>query len=211
MVKYRSIHCDNCGGPLDVPDSARLVTCQHCGSGLTVHREETVVYTATIQQLSRQTSEVRDTVKRLHCRLDTERLDRVWEVERHRLMHTPPKDPLGTPGRAGYIAAAPVFGVLTWMGMATLGQHGDRSLVLIFCVLFSLMAVALVLVTGSMQHEDYCRALESHKRRRAGISRITERQESARTPHADALQAEIQQRPGDRSTAGQMLTGSLSR
>lgn len=78
--------CNACGAPLEVPESANFVTCNHCGSQLAIRRGESATFTEQLDRLTETTEELTDRLDELTQQNRLEVLDREWERERESLL-----------------------------------------------------------------------------------------------------------------------------
>lgn len=53
-----SLSRNNCGAPREVPESAKYLTCSHCGSRLAVQRTGTAYYTNLMEQITESSSQI---------------------------------------------------------------------------------------------------------------------------------------------------------
>lgn len=74
--------CDSCGAPLDVPESARYVTCRHCQTHLRVRRDESVHYTEQLEQIEQHTRKISERLDNVSAYQKVEALDREWMIQR---------------------------------------------------------------------------------------------------------------------------------
>jgi len=84
-VKLESIACNNCGAPLQVPESVNYVTCNHCESHLAVKRDEHLTYTEKIKEIEHRTKQMQDELERLKIDNELAKLDRPWEPRKRKL------------------------------------------------------------------------------------------------------------------------------
>lgn len=78
--------CDSCGAPLDVPESAKFVTCRHCQTHLRVRRDESVHYTEQLEQIEQHTRKISERLDQVEAYQELEALDREWMIERENFM-----------------------------------------------------------------------------------------------------------------------------
>jgi len=74
--------CDSCGAPLEVPESAKFVTCRHCQTHLRVRRDESVHYTERLEQIEETTRRISERLDEVSAFQEVEALDREWMIER---------------------------------------------------------------------------------------------------------------------------------
>ncbi len=77
-----SLNCNSCGAPLEVPDSANYVKCNHCGQQLVVRRSESATFTEAVDRLAETTEALSEQVEELSRHNELAELDRRWELER---------------------------------------------------------------------------------------------------------------------------------
>ncbi|HKP51145.1 MAG TPA: hypothetical protein VJ183_00690 [Chloroflexia bacterium] len=85
-MQLESLSCNNCGAPVDVPQSANFITCAHCGSRLAVKRTETAHYTEVLDRLQAHAHKVDRDLQYLRLQNDLMLLDQAWEEERKQYM-----------------------------------------------------------------------------------------------------------------------------
>ncbi len=85
-AEIRSLACNSCGAPLQVPESTRYVTCRHCGASLIVRFDETAAWTEVAEQLQAGQEAANVRLGRIETRQAIAALDRDWErgLERFR-------------------------------------------------------------------------------------------------------------------------------
>ena len=81
-MKLEQLTCNACGAPLEVPESANFVTCNHCSTQLAVNRTESVTCTEALDRLAGSTEELTDRLDDLVAQNAIEALDREWQQER---------------------------------------------------------------------------------------------------------------------------------
>lgn len=85
-MKLEKLACNSCGAPLEVPESAKFVTCNHCSTQLAVTRTESVSFTEAFDRLAGQTEELHDRVRRLAIENELAILTREWDMKRDGLL-----------------------------------------------------------------------------------------------------------------------------
>ncbi len=119
-MKLQKLTCNSCGAPIDVPESAKYVTCNHCSAQLVVHRRDNVTFTEQLKELADKTEELSQRVDDLTDQGEVAALDREWEFERERYMITTKNGGKHVPTEAGAIGggvAITLFGCV-WLAMA---------------------------------------------------------------------------------------------
>jgi hypothetical protein len=120
------LNCNQCGNPLEVPQTARYATCGQCGAQLTIQRSGGASYTQEgsapkVQEMALQLEQLTLENKLLH-------LDRAWEAERESYMRTGRygKRYIPTVGASIFtgLAAAVAGTVVTFFSMNLIGNLG---------------------------------------------------------------------------------------
>lgn len=99
-MKILSLSCQHCGAPLDVPESARYITCKFCDARLEVKHEGDVAFTEQLGEIERKTDQLIDEVSRLKLQNELARIDREWDQERESYMITKKDGRLSEPNQA---------------------------------------------------------------------------------------------------------------
>ena len=175
-IQLESINCGNCGAPLQIPETAQFVTCNHCKSSLAVKRMESITLTEKLEQTSERLDETEKKLAELVYRNELSEETRRWERQRESLMVT---DKHGNKSKPSAIAGAAVFAVTLVMAVL-IGQGIGFG-----AFLFPLFGIAAFLHSLKKQQE-YEAAYRRHKRRRR---EITDRYVNARdnNSHSDYL------------------------
>lgn len=85
-MKVTALACNNCGAPIDVPDSTSYATCSHCGANLAIHRNATACYTEAVNKLNKAAKVLDGRVQNVLHQQRLHTLDRQWEQERRGFM-----------------------------------------------------------------------------------------------------------------------------
>jgi len=120
-MNIETLTCNSCGAPLQVPESANFVTCNHCSTQLAIRRSETATFTEQLDRLAEQTEHLSAKVDRLTVQNELAELDRAWDKERDTFMQTSKDGKRSLPSRGKAVfagIAASVFGVV-WIGIAS--------------------------------------------------------------------------------------------
>jgi hypothetical protein len=167
--------CNNCGAPLDVPDTARFATCAHCGSRLTVRRNDTAAWTEVVEQIAGDTGRINEGVTLLALQAEVERLDREWQMQQATPTLGRRKD--GKPESiVGVVIglAIPLFAIYMIFGKGELMPTVVLVLILILAAFLALRSGALARLLGSgLTESDY-------QRRRAELIRRIDELSSTR-------------------------------
>ncbi len=93
---YESVRCNECGAVLQVPPSARYVTCNHCNIPLEVHRTSVATYTEApigprppAREYDPAWQEMAARLEALERQNELARIDREWDMERERFTQAP--------------------------------------------------------------------------------------------------------------------------
>ena len=148
-----SVNCNECGAPLDVPQSIRFVTCSYCMSKLEIHRNETSIYTEQIDRIDQNTQKMSSDLDVIRFQNELERLDREWMLERELYLikdkngsHVPNKS--GSHLMPGIFVA--IFGCI-WILVTLASRALPLTIFGIVIVLFALSA----LVRNSNKAAEY--------------------------------------------------------
>ncbi|MEP3482748.1 MAG: hypothetical protein ABJZ55_26120 [Fuerstiella sp.] len=118
-----SLICNSCGAPLDVPTSANFVSCNHCGTQLSINRSKGVTFTEQLARIEETTEALTDQLRELNSHQRLEALERDWQSRRMGFMLT------GKKGRS----YAPSKKIALGSGLAVAG----------FGILWTIMAIAI--------------------------------------------------------------------
>ena len=149
-MELEKLSCNSCGAPLEVPRSARFVTCNHCSSQLSVCRTDAVTYTETLDELVNKTEELSEQVENLTAQNEIAALDREWEMERQKYMVSTNEGKKHIPTEGGSIGggiAISIFGLLwTIFAFVMTSQAPDFGPMPIIRVVFPLAGVVFIAV-----------------------------------------------------------------
>lgn len=159
-MRIESLACDNCGAPLEVPEQANYVRCNHCDSQLAVHRGASVSYTELVDKIVQRADRLTDEVARLGYENELARIDRDWDRERESLMFTDKNGRRHEPSMAGAMIGAVIAGVIGIVATASAGPFG---------LIFLLIAV-IAGVVGWVKASDFEAAKRRYRHRRAAVS-----------------------------------------
>lgn len=179
-MKLISLTCNHCGAPLDVPKSARFVTCSYCSARLAIHHTGTTYSTELIDEIKQTTETLVRDVEKLKGNSEIDRLDREWDRERMQFMSTnkngvqsvPTKTPIML-GTGGVV----LFGVI-WTVIAG-SMFPPMAL---FGILFVAMAIGSG-IYGCKKADEFERAKQNYHRQRRGL--ISERNQQDAAPNRD--------------------------
>lgn len=160
-MKLETLICNNCGGPLEVPETANAIRCNHCHSQLAVRRESSVTYTEQIQQVMDRTDRLTDQVVQLTYQNELMRIDRDWERERELHLSTSKE---GKKSEPSHIAAILVGGVSCTIGLFVC-LTGGGFIGMAFLVIGSVIAIS-----QWSQADAYEAARRRYQQRRSNVS-----------------------------------------
>src|SRR5262249_11469078 len=114
-MPMQAVHCNGCGNKIEVPSTARYITCARCGASLVVRHEGGAWFTESPPEPRRAgrldddgpMREVAGRLEELERQSEIARLAREWEIERESYMLT---------GRYGY-RSLPSTGVAAFTGI----------------------------------------------------------------------------------------------
>ena len=123
-MKTIALNCNECGAPLDVPESARFVTCSFCESRLSVEQTGNTYSTVLLEKLTATTEGLADEVRRLRAKTELASLDREWEQTRDSLMI---QGQNGRKSEPSYVAAAMQAVVIVVIGSGASSVFGEAA------------------------------------------------------------------------------------
>lgn len=177
MMKVESLACNNCGAPLNVPESANFVTCAHCGSGLAVRRDPSVHYTEALDRIEQHTGRISEDIQVIRLQNDLEQLDRDWERRRRRY-YIRLRDGRYIAPTMGYVITSILITVgvalftIVWFASSFQSQAGGGAQFFGWIGVL-LVAVAVVnVVTSYTRVSRYRRAVQAYTSRREEIIRL---------------------------------------
>ena len=161
-MELSPVACNNCGAPLQIPEAAQYVTCQHCSTQLEVKRNESVAWTEKmehIETINRRTEQLVDQLAQLRFQTEVNHIDRSWEREEQRYMV---RDQYGNTHRPNAVGS-----VVVGCGLATFGFvllfAADGGLFLGPVMMLAGLVAGLV---GNHQALKYQNARRRYQRRR---------------------------------------------
>jgi hypothetical protein len=86
MVELENVSCNNCGAPLEVPDTVSFVTCNHCNTRLAIRRTESTTFTEKLESIESQQNVMLEKLESLERQNAIARVDRLWESEKKKYM-----------------------------------------------------------------------------------------------------------------------------
>ena len=161
-MEIESLACNGCGGPLQVPQSANYVTCNHCGSQLAIRRTESTTYTKQLDAIETKQDELIEKIDRLERTNLVAQLDREWQQERSRFMITDKTGQKHVPSKGTALASFVVAGFgVGWVLLTGLSSPSFA----VFGVIFTGMAIAQGIATSN-KSTKYRQAKRRYEKRR---------------------------------------------
>ena len=198
QMQLESLSCNNCGAPVDVPQSANFITCAHCGSRLAVKRTETAHYTEVLDRLQAHAYKVDRDLQYLRTQNELLLLDQAWEEERKQYMVSTtggaPVEPSLEVVILGVIVALIVTGVGGAMACAIAGSSrnagpfsgSDTGLVYSVAILMIVLVIAATLswcIYAYTKYSSYKSAEANYiARRNALLSHLNQSQGYSNMP-----------------------------
>ncbi len=116
-MEIESITCNQCGGPLKVPNSVQFVTCNHCDTQLAIHREKNITFTEQLENISERTGTLESELRQLTIDNQLVAHDQWWNKEREKYLvstnHRGMQEPMEGRGVLGAILAIVLGGFLS--------------------------------------------------------------------------------------------------
>ncbi|MEI8196841.1 MAG: hypothetical protein WCI73_13155 [Phycisphaerae bacterium] len=104
------VACNHCGASLQVPPTARFVTCRYCNSQLEIKRTESTITTEVLQQINQNTASMAEDLHALRRETEIERLDREWNQTQAALLIKDKDGHVSTPTATGGIIGSVIMG-----------------------------------------------------------------------------------------------------
>ena len=168
-MELETLNCNNCGAPLQVPESANFVTCNHCHTRLAIRRTESTTFTEKLEAIGAKQEQLLEKITRLERQNEVAFIDRQWEREKQRYMITDEHGRQHLPSEMGAVltgVAMLVFGVVWLVGTAASGG-GPMVVVGLLVVLIGLAAAMYQYHTA----KDYRTAARRYRQRRKQVYR----------------------------------------
>lgn len=166
-----SLHCNSCGAPLEVPESANFIKCNHCQASLQVNRSREITTTEAIEQLVETTEDLSNRVDKLTQESELRNLDRHWAKQRESLLVDPHEMASRVPPRSSaWIGGVftTCFGVLwTVMAISMTQTAPDFGAFRVAKLIFPLFGAGFVLfgILVSLNAHRKAKEYESAERR----------------------------------------------
>ncbi len=169
-----SLLCNSCGAPLEVPDTANFIKCNHCQTQLAIRRNEQATFTQAVEQLSKATESLNGQVAELNRKQSLADLERRWERDREKFYiesengrrHLPTE---GTAVLGGVVAALfGIFWTIMAFSMTRNSPFGGTGLFPLFGVLFIGFGI-FSSIHAHQKAKDYKLARKKYDQQRAAL------------------------------------------
>lgn len=188
-MKITKVCCQGCGATLDVDESIRYVTCNHCASRLEVVHDPSITHTKVLEKIERATDHLAEEVRVLKLQNEVAQLDREWSIYRESMLSRSKDGSVSEPSTSGSLLGGlvVVIGGTIWTIMAT-AMTGFAARVSSFGFivgLFPLFGVLFVglglyhIFAGMAKASSYNKMRESYETRRQELLRKRERSASS--------------------------------
>lgn len=170
-MKLEEVACNNCGAPLEVAETAKYVTCQHCDTRLAITRTDHARFTESLDELRERTDQLSEQVESLTKQNDVEALDREWEQEKLNFMVTDKHGNTSLPTKTGsvigglVVAAFGTFWTIMAFSITSRSPFGAAKIFPLFGLIFIAFGVGMSVVSHKKAGE-YERAYERYRRKR---------------------------------------------
>ena len=157
-----TVRCNECGAPLETSDSARYLTCNHCGSQLSVQRTASSIFTEKLEAIEERTEAIAGSIDVIRVQNDIAQLDREWVMEREKHL-VRGKRGVHEPGAGDVIGSA--VGLVVGLIMLCAGMSARSGGMMTVMGLFIVMCgVGLVSGMGKAEKLHLARALYESRR-----------------------------------------------
>ncbi len=167
-MKLISLTCNHCGAPLDVPKSAKFVTCAYCSARLAIHHTGGTYSTELLDEIQQTTEALVQDVEKLKGDSELDRLDRQWDRDRTQYLTTNKHGTQSVPSKAPILIVT--GGVVTFGVFWTIMAGSMFPPMVLFGVLFVVFAVVSG-IYGCKKADQYEHARRQyHQQRRELIA-----------------------------------------
>jgi DNA-directed RNA polymerase subunit RPC12/RpoP len=188
-MKITKVCCQGCGATLDVDESIRYVTCNHCGSRLEVVHDPSVTHTKVLEKIEQVTDHLKEEVRVLKLQNELSQLDREWNIYREGVLIRGQNGQLSEPSMAGAVIGGLIamIGGVTWTivtssalkGTGRMGGIGGfTSLFPLFGLLIAGVGV-FMLFSGAAKASEFNQMRGNYERRRRQLERELQRRSPA--------------------------------
>ena len=171
-MKVITVRCNECGAPLETSDTARYLTCGHCGSQLSVQRTASAVFTEKLDAIASQTEMMAGSLGIIRVQNDIAQLDREWVMEREKHLIRG-KRGVHEPNFASIFGGTVGLVVGLLMICGGLSMHGSGSLALVGLIFAVFSGSSMVSCVGKVGKLKAAR--ETYEFRRAELLAELER------------------------------------
>lgn len=152
---------------MQVPTTANFVTCNHCGTQLSINRKNDIAYTEHLDRIQKTTEKLASQLEELNSHQRLEALDRKWQNRQAGFTMTGKHGRQFTPTSTAAIAGgvgATAFGIL-WIAMAiaitsSAPDFGPFAVAKVVFPLFGLVFVSFA-IFGSVKTYRMAKKLET--------------------------------------------------
>lgn len=162
MVKLEKLSCNSCGAPLEVPETAKFVTCNHCSTRLAVRRTETATFTEQLENLEAGQDQLRERLEKVELENQLAELERDWEREKAQFLSEEKHGVKRLPANAdvtGWVVVA-VMGILLTVALGS--SDSSAAICGVFAAAIGVCKAAFL----RSKMRDYNAALDRYQRRR---------------------------------------------
>lgn len=159
VVNLLSVRCHHCSAPLSVSESAKFVTCKHCGSDLAIKHTDSAVHTELLQAVAESNEKISAHLERLNVHQEIEALDREWAMQKQEF------DPAKKDG-----PTVAKFAFLIFWTFLTVSMPGHIAPFGIAMVVL----MTLQIVGGQRRRQDFLQAESCYQSRRQELQQRLE-------------------------------------
>lgn len=160
-MRLENLNCCQCGAPLQVPESAQFVTCNHCRASLVVRRMESVTLTESVANLDARLQKTEAELAQLVYQNRLAEEYRRWHRERKQFMTRDKAGNFVEPTAGASLVMMFLFGAIA-LGALANGMVGGGIIML---VVGTVMAIV-----NRHQADEYQRAYRRHLQRLGAIA-----------------------------------------
>jgi hypothetical protein len=169
-MKITKVCCQGCGASLDVDESIRYVTCNHCGSRLEVVHDPSITHTRVLEEIQRTTDHLAEEVKMLKLQNEVAQLDREWSNYRESMLSRSKDGNVSEPSTAGSLFG----GLVALVGGGAWTVFATSKGAPIFFTIFGIGVVAIGLfgaISGLSKASEFNHMRDRYEKRRHALLR----------------------------------------
>jgi hypothetical protein len=167
-MKLTPVSCQNCGASIEIPDSARFVTCQFCRTQLSVQHTGSAIYTELLGDIAEKTTEMAEDLKAIRLQNEIEKLDREWEIERGTLLVRRKDGSTTEPNEAGAVIVGLIFTVMAAFMTAFVYSFQEARFMTVGPVIFVCVGI-YTMIAGPRYAATFHKARASYEERRRAL------------------------------------------